>query len=107
MTTGQLLLQSFYEDQDRAMRLGGLHHTSLSGPPCAGSPLAVYTCPFLDLSSADSIIRPPGLKQSQAQLQRDGGARTPLHTVRDVLRLLTYCRRNSIVWCQLRLACSF
>ncbi len=31
MTTGQLLLQSFYEDQDRAMRLGGLHHTSLSG----------------------------------------------------------------------------
>ena len=31
MTTGQLLLQSFYEDQDRAMRLGGLHHRSLSG----------------------------------------------------------------------------
>ena len=31
VTTGQLLLQSFYEDQDRAMRLGGLHHTSLSG----------------------------------------------------------------------------
>ena len=37
MTTGQLLLQSFYEDQDRAMRLGGLHHSSLSGPPHAGS----------------------------------------------------------------------
>ena len=31
MTTGQLLLQSYYEDQDRAMRLGGLHHSSLSG----------------------------------------------------------------------------
>ena len=31
VTTGQLLLQSYYEDQDRAMRLGGLHHSSLSG----------------------------------------------------------------------------
>jgi len=31
VTTSQLLLQSFYEDQDRAMRLGGLHHSSLSG----------------------------------------------------------------------------
>ena len=31
VTTGQLLLQSFYEDQDRAMRLGGLHHSSLAG----------------------------------------------------------------------------
>ena len=28
VTTGQLLLQSYYEDQDRAMRLGGLHHSS-------------------------------------------------------------------------------
>ena len=40
MTTGQLLLQSFYEDQDRAMRLGGLHHTSLSGPPAPSEPFS-------------------------------------------------------------------
>ena len=31
VTTGQLLLQSYYEDQDRAMRWGGLHHSSLPG----------------------------------------------------------------------------
>ncbi len=40
MTTGQLLLQSFYEDQDRAMRLGGLHHTSLSGLPATTNLMA-------------------------------------------------------------------
>ena len=26
VAAGQLLLQSFYEDRERAMRLGGLHH---------------------------------------------------------------------------------
>ncbi len=45
MVAGQLLLQSFYEDRERTMRLGGLHHarpgSSGRGVPALGSPWLV------------------------------------------------------------------
>ena len=55
VTTGQLLLQSFYEDQDRAMRLGGLHHSSLSGLPSASVSLVTFMSPPKTFSFVKSL----------------------------------------------------
>ena len=60
VTTGQLLLQSYYEDQDRAMRLGGLHHSSLPGGLAS---LAQHSASATPENSSDALTLYPWTSQ--------------------------------------------